>query len=236
MELDIEAFKYAVSKIDDGFIFEEFGQNFLSAVLGYNFNPVGGTKDKGIDGLQHVFHREGNDRYIYQFSTEINHIDKIEKTIDKLRENSKSFNRFFYVTNRDIKNIDLIIDQLYEKHKKQFNIFDLKWFSSNCLHSEKTINAYNIFVQSYFHEFNKPGKSNIVSNLDNDSRLYVFLRQQFDSKRGDLKLDEILTDTLIYFSLESTDPDKKLFKTEEEIKKSIRKYVKFDPKILNETI
>lgn len=236
MELNVESFKYAVSKIDDGFVFEEFAKNFLSAVLDYNFVPVGGTNDKGIDGFQHIYHKEGADKYIYQFSTEKDFISKIENTISKLKKNNRNYKRFIYVTNRDLSNIDITIDNLYEKHRKSFQIYDLKWFSSNCLHSPKTINAYNIFVQSYFHEFNMPGKSNIVSNLDKDSRLYVFLRQQFDKNRHDLKLDNLLTDALILFSLEETDPDKNYFKTAGNIKESIKKFVKFDPKILEDTI
>ncbi len=36
--------------IKDGFLFESFSQEFLSARLGYNFLSSGGIKDRGIDG------------------------------------------------------------------------------------------------------------------------------------------------------------------------------------------
>ena len=31
--------------------FEAFGYEFLAAVLGYDFIPTGGTKDRGVDGF-----------------------------------------------------------------------------------------------------------------------------------------------------------------------------------------
>ena len=50
MELiDPEAFEYALSKLDNGKIFEEFVNSFLSEILGHTFIPVGGLKDRGID-------------------------------------------------------------------------------------------------------------------------------------------------------------------------------------------
>jgi hypothetical protein len=43
MSIDQKEFDYAIEKIDDGFIFEAFGYEFLAAVLGYDFIPTGGT-------------------------------------------------------------------------------------------------------------------------------------------------------------------------------------------------
>jgi hypothetical protein len=51
MSIDQKEFDYVIEKIDDGFIFEAFGYEFLAAVLGYDFIPTGGTKDRGVDGF-----------------------------------------------------------------------------------------------------------------------------------------------------------------------------------------
>jgi hypothetical protein len=56
--------------LDNGWVFENFGQTFLSARLGYEFIPVGGSMDQGIDGFQHLFSRSSNLREIFQLSTE----------------------------------------------------------------------------------------------------------------------------------------------------------------------
>jgi hypothetical protein len=39
-----------LSVIKDGFLFENFAQEFMSARLGYKFLSSGGVKDRGIDG------------------------------------------------------------------------------------------------------------------------------------------------------------------------------------------
>ena len=52
--IDPAACKFALSRIEDGFVFENFAQTFLAPVLGHSFLPVGGIKDKGIDGLNHI--------------------------------------------------------------------------------------------------------------------------------------------------------------------------------------
>ena len=62
--------------------------------------------------------------------------------------------------------------------------------------------------------------------------MFVFLRQQWDINRGKLNLHSILADTLILYCLEGTDSDKKIFKTEEELKNDIAKLISFDFKIL----
>ncbi len=173
---------------------------------------------------------------IFQFSTEGDARWKIINTISKLTEKKRKFNRLYYVTTRDVPNADVITEELSETYSKGIVIFPLKWFVSNAVQNQGTINAYNTFVDSYYHEFNKPGTSFIVSNLDTDSRLFVFLRQQIEDQKDELKLDEVLADTLILFALEDTDPDENRFKTKEQIFDSVKNYVNFDLKNLDETL
>ena len=125
---------------------------------------------------------------------------------------------------------------MFEKTKIPLTIYDIRWLSAHSNQSEHTIKAYQIFVDTYLHEYSKPGKYQTVANLDSDSRLFVILGQQFDSKRDDLKLDDLLADTLILYALEGTDPDKKNLKSENQIKDSIKKYLKFDPQLLDNKI
>ena len=66
--IDPKSARYAINKIDDGKVFETFAKDFLSKVLGYNFVPLGGMHDKGIDGLEHTFYKGDNKKTIYQLS------------------------------------------------------------------------------------------------------------------------------------------------------------------------
>ncbi len=236
MQVDKQAFEHAISKIDDGDIFEIFGKQFLSAELGYDFIPVGGTKDRGVDGFQHIYTRRDNQKIIFQLSTEKNHEGKIYGTIKKLKENGVDYTKLIYVTNRKINGAENFIDEVFGKEEKHLTIFDIRWFTANCNDSDKTITAYQIFVDTYLHQYNKPGQYTTVANLDSDSRLYVFLGQQFEKNRADLRLDDLLADTLIIYSLEGTDPDNNIFKVKSEIKEGIKKYLKFDPQLIDSKI
>ncbi|MEZ4830046.1 MAG: hypothetical protein R3C61_27750 [Bacteroidia bacterium] len=234
--LSNDGFKYALNQINDGFVFENFALRFLPLILGYEFMPVGGIKDKGIDGLNYIYSRAGFEKNIFQLSTETNTEGKIENSLQKLIDNEIPFDSFVYVTNRAVNNKDRIIDKFVDDFKKPIRIFDQGWFVSHANHSDATINCYYTFIDSYLHEFNKPGKSYVVSNLAGKSELFVFLRQQLEHHRDDLKIDDLLADTLILFGLEGTDPDKDILKTKDELIVSIKEFVKFDPRILNETI
>lgn len=229
---EAKAFRFAVSQIKDGFLFEQFSQSFLSAVLGYAFEPAGGLKDRGIDGLEHVFSKKGVERQIYQSSVEETPESKVEKTLTKLAENSIPHDGLVYVTNQIVPNKDVLIDQLYEKFRTPVRIWDIGWFATNANHSTATQNAYHEFVTNNLHEFNQPGKSYIVSELISDPRLYVFLRQQWDANKSTNDIAEILADTLILYALEGTDPDKGEFKTAERIRTTISSLIKFEPSLI----
>jgi hypothetical protein len=236
MQINVSAFEYAISKIDDGFIFESFAQQFLSAVLGYEFIPVGGSKDKGIDAYKHIYHSEKQIKTIFQMSTDGSWEAKIIDTYSKLKSNKIPVERLFYVTNRKLNNTDKYCDEFYEKYKINLTIFDIRWFNTNCNANEGTIKSFHIFADKYLHEFTTPGKTSIISNLDSDSRLFVFLRQQFDQNRKDSNIEDMLIDTLVLYSLEGTDPDKDILLTKTEIQGKIQKYIKFDLRLLEDKL
>jgi len=45
--IDPVAFEWALAQIDDGFLFEKFGLDFLSTYLGYSFIPVRRNQEQG---------------------------------------------------------------------------------------------------------------------------------------------------------------------------------------------
>lgn len=222
MGIEPKSFEFAVSKIENGFVFEDFISAYLSQIMGYDFTPAGGIKDRGIDGLEHVFHRDGIDRTIYQASIELNSENKLRASMEKLHENGIEYNQFYFVTNRIVKNQDTLTDELFDKYKKTVRIRDIKWLSSHINDSQGTLNVFQSFVDSQLHEFSKPGKSYVVGDLVNDPRLFVFLRQQWSEQANSKQLDQILVDSLILYTLEGTDPDKGILKTRDEIVSDIR--------------
>ena len=64
--------------INDGFLFEKFAQELLTARLGYTFVSSGGIKDRGIDGLEYTSEIV-NTKNVVQLSINKNVTDKIKK-------------------------------------------------------------------------------------------------------------------------------------------------------------
>lgn len=227
--IDAEAFEFAIAQIDSGVVFEEFCQQFASQVIGYEFEPSGGVHDRGIDALRNVFSRKGFPRWVYQASIEKDSRSKIMRTGDVLDANHVAYEQLSYLTNQVVKDRDRVQDEYLERFRKPLRILDRKWFASNCNHSVGTQNAFQIFVSRHLHKYNRPGSGYEVSDLVRDPRLYVFLRQQWESSKGD-DLAAILADTLILFALEGTDPDTGKLKNREEILAEIRTLINFESK------
>jgi hypothetical protein len=57
--------EYVLERIEDGYLFERFAQDLLAATIGATFVPLGGTKDKGIDGLRYVYQLSIQKQYIF---------------------------------------------------------------------------------------------------------------------------------------------------------------------------
>ncbi|MFC1994479.1 hypothetical protein ACFLVI_04355 [Chloroflexota bacterium] len=235
-EYSYEAIEYALSQINDGRVFEKFALDFLSKVFGYEFTPAGGIRDRGIDGLQDTFSPKENERVIYQISIQQDYRPKIIDTLEKLKKNKIKYDQLVYLTNQRIPKIDLLIDSLINKFKRNIRVFDLGWLVNHVNDSEATIRSFSIFIESYLHEFKKPGQSYEVASLDHDPRIYIFLRQQIEAKKNSLKLDQILTDTLIIYALSETDPDKGILFTRDEILSRVKNLVQFDPVMLGNMI
>jgi hypothetical protein len=234
MEVSIskEDFRFALTEFGRGEIFEDFAKSFLCHVLGDEFIPVGGSKDKGIDGSLRIFKRKTNTSFVYQISTELGYEQKIESTIKTLLENKVTVDKLIYVTGRKVNSKDTIEDNFLNKYKIPLTIFDVEWFASNVMGDERLAQVYQIFIESNIHEFRKPNKSYVVGNLIDDPRLFVFMRQQFDANNNSVELEDRLADTLILFALEGTAAEKGIFKSSETIKNDISKFIKFDLKLL----
>jgi hypothetical protein len=219
----------------DGFVFEDFAKSFLSAYFLESFVPVGGVKDRGIDGLEHIIGRKGSTK-IFQISIQKTYESKIHASVKKLQENKIDFAIFTFFSNQTIKDKDIICEQLYDEFGVHARVFDSEWIVSNINHSFGTQATYHTFVDKSLVHLQKPGASLELNSMLSDPRLFVFLRQQLDGKREGTELYTILVDTLILFSLEDTDPDRNMLKSKKEIISSIAQVLKFDINMLSNKI
>jgi len=234
--LNKEAFKFALSNFGKGEIFESFAHSFLCYVLADKFIPVGGTKDKGIDGSMRLYQKNTHPTFIYQISTEQDYNNKIEDTINKLVKNNITTDQLVYVTSRKINDKSKVEDNFLVKHNIPLRIFDVEWFASNVVNDERLILLYETYIESNIHEFQKPDKLYIVGDFIKDPRLYIFMRQQFNASESSLEIEYKLADTLILFGLEGTASETKTLRTNAEIKEKIARLVKFNPQSIHQTI
>ena len=228
--IDHTVLKKIMENITNGDLFEKFSKAMLSAILGENFMPHGGLKDRGIDGLEFILINKNPTTIIYQCSIQKQIKDKIYKTINTLKNNKIPVKQLHYVTNQLVRDKDRIVLEIFERLDIHLIIKDYHWFESNINHSNATRNAFHTFAEFHVHKFYKNGKSFVVEDLVNDSRVYTFLRQQFDSSES-TNLDNLL-DTLILYALEGTDPNQGLFLKKKEIIEKIKSTIKFEPNLL----
>lgn len=234
--IDPRAFEYSLQKITDGNIFERFAQDLLCQVLGYTFIPIGGIKDRGIDGLDRCSELDTIPDTIYQISIELDAESKIRKTLNTLKKNNVGCKRFYYVTNQTIKNQDILADSLYMDFGVSADFRDLAWLRGHVNHNEGTVRTYLTFVETYCHQFTASSQTLSVDDLNSDPRIFVFLRQQWQDRNEKIRLDQFLAETLILYALEGTDPDKGLLRTKDEILKRASQHVKFSLSLLEPTI
>jgi hypothetical protein len=231
-----EGIEYAIRQIDDGTIFERFAQDLLCQILGLEFKPIGGTHDRGIDGLDRCFEPKGTSDTIYQISIERNAEAKIRKTIAALRKARKKFRRLVYVTNRRIPDQDVLEEKIFRELNVVLRCRDVAWLRGNVNKNEGTLRTFLTFVDSNYHSFATPGSSPILADFESDPRLCVFLRQQWESAGANARLDDVLVDSLILLALEGTDPDQGILMKRDPILDTIRTKIGFSSKVVDEKL
>lgn len=225
--VDLQAFDYVLSKVSDGFLFERFAQALLCQIVGIDFISLGGVKDRGIDGLDHTWQLSTDERTIYQISIEADSRAKVLRTVKTLKANGFKFNRLCYVTNREVRDQDKLMEEVYTKEDVVLQARDIAWLRGNVGRSEATLHVYADFVRDNAHALPLQAPNLIVTDYAADPRVFVFLRQQLDTKAEDKSLCELLVDSLILFGLEGTDPDQQVLRSRAAIVAEIAKTIKF---------
>ena len=211
-----------------GVDFERFFQAFYPALAGIDFVPLGGFHDGGADAFQgeRLFegkaHRPGT---FYQATTQEDFRAKIRHTVKRLREFGRSPQTLQYVTSRIVSAIDKEEEHLSEELGVSVKIRDRKWIASNLNYSQQTVAAFETYLKPCLSFLDKLGGTTTIgssSRIDKDVlTLCVFLGQEVERRRGNTDLLEAVTDSLILWALEDTDPDENNFMTRLDIRSKI---------------
>ena len=231
----IADFDLVMGQVKDGVLFERFAQDLLCQIIGKEFTPLGGVHDGGRDGIEFC-HREKGGKKVYQFSIEKDPDSKIRKTITALRKRTADFSKLYYITNQQVGDQDAIEERIEDDLGVRVKIRDRSWLRGQISGSVGPQRTYLAFLQAHFHSFRAAGASGIVIDFETDPRLYVFLRQQFEVGQEDKRLDEALTDSLIIYALEGTDPDLKKFMKRDEVLARINAVTGFAPRTISDLL
>jgi len=205
--------------------FEQFSLVFFSSLLGIDFVPLGGMHDGGAEGFVDTsIFEDSTTRKFVQVSTQETHRQKIRNTVKRLIEFGRKPKLLLYITNRIIPHIDKEQELLSDELELRVSIRDLKYIATHINDSSQTIQAFNTYLSAELNFLRSIGGSSIIGSSTNGlpaRTLCVFLGQEVNRRCGNSSLLNTVTDTLILWSLEGTNPDKMIFLNKEEILEKI---------------
>lgn len=209
----------------DGGAFENFFKHFFCSYFGPCFAPLGGIHDGGADAvLDDDGVVEGRRPYsFFQATRQEDHRAKIRATVKRLREVGREVRQLTYATSRIVSKVDIEQDKLGEELDIFLIIRDREWFAHQINRNEGTQAAFTAYLRPLITYLLRPGTADLLPPTQNFSSrtLAIFLRQEVEKRSSRSSLIESVTDTLILWSLEGTDPDQGKFKTRDEILQSI---------------
>lgn len=203
--------------------FEKFANAFLSAIIGVEYQPLGGIHDGGADGFIITgLYAERNSNAFCQISIQENHKAKIRHTAKRLKESGRNPQSITYVTAQKIKNLDKDARSLNRETGVFIIIYDAAWIINHINYSNATIAAFKSFLQPYLAFLGRLGAATLIEDPRHlQSRaICIFLRQEVE-RREKSSLIESVADSLILWSLEGTDPEREILATRTEILKRI---------------
>tara|TARA_R110002124_G_scaffold42459_3_gene130590 strand:- start:165 stop:2384 length:2220 start_codon:yes stop_codon:yes gene_type:complete len=222
-EIDYREVALALDKVSTS-DFENFGQVFLSDIYGVSFVPMGGMHDGGADGIDDssLFEVPAQ-RRVAQISKESDHRSKIRKTAKRLIEFGRDVAIISYLTSKIVPNFDVEEEDLSAELGIPVKIRDGQYIRNHINRSEATKQGARSYLLPAVNFLSGMGSSNIMKGSEKlpSKSLCVFMRQEVDRTSGKQGLLESVTDSLILWSLNDTDPDKGVFKSRAEIKEEI---------------
>ena len=204
--------------------FEDFCQSFFSCTLGTKYVPMGDHHDGGADGAldERIFANDRVQKFM-QACVSPDFKRKIRSTVRKLKKVGRDPKSLIYATSVKLKQIDKIEEELSDELGCQITIRDRSYFQYHINDLPGTIQAYKSYLESIVSYLNEIGGADTVRQDQNlpTKALCVFIGQELDRTQGKTQLLEAVSDSLILWALEGTDPDKKIFLSLEKIRERV---------------
>lgn len=198
----------------EGFPFERFVSDFMSALLGSEFVPLGGVNDGGADGLL----ADAKGRFL-QTSIRDDVATKIRHTVKRLREFGREPKQLIYVSSKEVRFPDTIEDELTTELDVTIRIRDAGYIKSHLNDSSGTRAAYLNHLHALTLDLTHASQTALIAHSPHvkDPSVFVFLSQEVDDNRGSQSLMNDVIDSLVLWALEGTDPDQGILMSEDEV-------------------
>lgn len=208
----------------NGIDFERFTLQFLAAILGANFVPLGGQHDGGADGLinESLYEHPKQTGTFMQASIEQDYRSKIRHTVRRLNAVNRHPSQLLYITNQTIQYVDKMEEELSTELEIILRIRDGNYVINHIPHNTATIAAYYEYLHHHTAFLEGVGKSNVISHSRHISEphVYTYLVGELE-KTSDGSFADGVVDAMIVYALEDTDPDNNIRMSEEDIRSKI---------------
>ncbi|HUE80380.1 MAG TPA: hypothetical protein VMN38_12225 [Sphingomicrobium sp.] len=202
--------------------FEVFSQALLGQVLGIELEPTGGMHDGGQDGFFRPL--RGRPTHFVQISTQPKVKAKILSTIERQRSVGRGVEDLTYVSNRNLPNRDILEGEIEKSTGVGVRIRDRRWITIQMQRDDK---ASALFADRF-----APLVHSVLQLHEHRTQIYTpsermsilsYMEVHSASEPGENDLLTLAVDSAIYQALEGTDPEKGIFRSEDEVSTFVEK-------------
>lgn len=200
-----------------GIAFEKYFHALGAAIYGPSFVPLGGTNDGGADAFAEPIFGIAN--RFYQASTQSNFRDKIRRAYERITAVGRTCTEIVYFTSRQVARTDQEETDLSDELGVTVRIRDQRWLVVNVNYDDAAIQAFRTYVGPEVQFLQHIGAATVANEIPDASlrTLFVFLQQELSRRQSNADLLVSITDSLILWSLEGTDPDRNIFLSRNDI-------------------
>lgn len=194
--------------------FEAVAKAIFGAHFGEDFLPLGGMHDGGADGalLSHVFEGETKVNTFFQFSIteEGSAQKKISDTVKALRKAGRDPKQLIYATSQRLPKQDIWQTDLFNEQGVLLQTRDAERLYSTVNGHPKTENVFREFFANEIANIAREAKqlTGPVNEFIADPTVFAYLDFELKDRFSKDVLHTKILDSLIYWTLRDTDPDK----------------------------
>lgn len=199
--------------------FENFAQTFHGALVGSSFVPLGGMHDGGADGFEEMIYESTARAGTFLQASKTGNIEgKISGTIRRLKDFGREPKVVIFYFSQHISDVDSIEEIYTNKLDVTVRVRGKSYIVTHINHSVQTTQAFDSYLKPSVLFLMNIGSSGTARSYPFEARtLCAFLGQEVHRRRGNATLLSNITDSLILWALEGTDPENGIFLTKREI-------------------